>query len=360
MSCSVTDWTLHDQLSLLEAAERAGPAWAEVARLLPGPARSPAQLRSQFESVFVEGETDEPALSAVSFAAVTACGGAGWRDTAAQPWPVPTSRGGGAGGGAARQVGYCTARSEFTVEWDNSAERELCLMLGDWKPGPQTTKLELELGLVVAERYRRRLAGRARAHRAVRDGGLLGPGRHPAPLQGRLAGLERCRQLLPPHNWDILLAGLQLEEELRGRVRDLQAERREGLQIAGMAALRDRLAAVRRQQAGQLGGAGVRDWCGAVRPDPAPRFSRPLDISRLAGAERLAEEERELCTAARLPPATFLRVRGILEEQCAENSGLSLAQARQTAGIDVNKTRKIYDFLLSNGTIWSSRSSSVM
>ncbi len=71
----------------------------------------------------------------------------------------------------------------------------------------------------------------------------------------------------------------------------------------------------------------------------------------LPGAGRLTEEERELCSKSRVVPETYFEVRDAMVTECKENGGLRLADARPLAKMDVNKTRKIYDFLMARGDI---------
>jgi transcriptional adapter 2-alpha len=51
-------------------------------------------------------------------------------------------------------------------------------------------------------------------------------------------------------------------------------------------------------------------------------------------------------------PESYLEFQRILVAECKRNLGLKLAQARTLIKIDVNKTRKLYDFLLKEGFIW--------
>ena len=82
------------------------------------------------------------------------------------------------------------------------------------------------------------------------------------------------------------------------------------------------------------------------------RTAGPLDIVGLPGYEKLTEQERDLCSETRVLPEVFLDVKLILIEECNKGSGLRLADARPLVKIDVNKTRKLYDFLLKKELIY--------
>ena len=75
------------------------------------------------------------------------------------------------------------------------------------------------------------------------------------------------------------------------------------------------------------------------------------DISRLSGVERLSTEERELCQACRLHPEALLGYMAQLEGEGQRCGQLRLADARRLLKIDVNKTRKIFNYLLGKGRI---------
>jgi transcriptional adapter 2-alpha len=75
------------------------------------------------------------------------------------------------------------------------------------------------------------------------------------------------------------------------------------------------------------------------------------DISHLSGVERLSPEERELCQACRLHPEALLGYVTLLEGEWQRCGRLRLVDARRLLKIDVNKTRKIYNFLTSKGRI---------
>lgn len=60
----------------------------------------------------------------------------------------------------------------------------------------------------------------------------------------------------------------------------------------------------------------------------------------------------------RLVPGAYLEYKSALLNECNKQGGLRLAQARALIKIDVNKTRKIYDFLIREGHItkaWGSK-----
>lgn len=66
----------------------------------------------------------------------------------------------------------------------------------------------------------------------------------------------------------------------------------------------------------------------------------------------LDDEEKELCSVSRIVPETYLSFKTLMIQECLKLDGLKLLQARQLFKIDVNKTRKIYDHLMTKKLIW--------
>ena len=82
------------------------------------------------------------------------------------------------------------------------------------------------------------------------------------------------------------------------------------------------------------------------------RAAGPLDIVGLPSYEKLNEEERDVCSETRVFPEVFLEIKKTFVEECNKSNGLRLADARPLVKIDVNKTRKLYDFLLKKELIF--------
>ena len=60
----------------------------------------------------------------------------------------------------------------------------------------------------------------------------------------------------------------------------------------------------------------------------------------------------QLCCNARVVPDTYLSSKSLMINECIKRNGLRLLDARKLLKIDVNKTRKMYDYLILNGDIW--------
>lgn len=82
--------------------------------------------------------------------------------------------------------------------------------------------------------------------------------------------------------------------------------------------------------------------------------SRPLDVVGMPGYEKLLPKEQELCSKVRFVPQNYLEIKAMLIAENKKNGCVRLATARKMLKIDVNKTRKLYDFLAEEGYITKS------
>ena len=79
--------------------------------------------------------------------------------------------------------------------------------------------------------------------------------------------------------------------------------------------------------------------------------NNPLKIENYPDYDKLNEDEREFCRVSRIQPAVFLKVKTILITENQKSGQCTYSRARKIAGIDVNKTRVIHSFMISNKLI---------
>ncbi|XP_019861334.1 PREDICTED: transcriptional adapter 2-alpha-like [Amphimedon queenslandica] len=74
----------------------------------------------------------------------------------------------------------------------------------------------------------------------------------------------------------------------------------------------------------------------------------PLNITYSPGVEQLDHEEKQICSVHRILPDVYLHCKGVMIAESRKCGGkLRLMDARKLCRIDVNKTRKIYNHLVS-------------
>lgn len=373
LSVLTCDWTASQELQLLDSVLHYGFGnWAEIAKYVNG--KNEAECKEHFEENYVDGEgemtswlnqNDRPG------------GGTGraiptFAPLDDPPRPVP-------GSNAQRDLAnYNPARADFGQEMDDKAEVDVA------KVSEDVLAMEVEGGddlipqleWTVLEIYNSRLKQRNKRKRLIREHSLLHRGKlamaakrytHLADSGWNYEKFLPFSQLLCAWDLDYLLESLSHEASLRRRTLRLQKLRGAGLRLLASAAIYSKLCSVREENSKQLSQGNVREWItsrgstqfvrdaslGMVVPTTTARARVPLDIVGLPGYEKTTESERAICSELRVLPATFLEIKQVLVVECGRMGGLRLADARPLVKIDVNKTRKIYDFLVTQGLIWT-------
>lgn len=307
-------------------------------------------------------------------------------------------------------AGYNAARADFDSEFDNQFELHLNgieandemyklvesveddsptsalaqQVFGSKPPdfigNEEEDSLAASLSVAALEVYRSKLKARHRRKRVIKEYGLLNkakamslPSRYPHLNATKYESLYKygSRLIQCSIDFDFILEGLHHEMMLRQQILHLQEYRTNGL---------TRLAAINVFH-GQKGGREqqlrhlsmltetIQDWEAATNapnkniitfyedkdlPDrlipttlgATRRSVAPLDIVGLPAYDKLTQEERDLCTEQRVYPEVFVEIKTLMEQECAKHDGLRLADIRPLVKIDVNKTRKIYDYFL--------------
>uniref|UniRef100_A0A4W5M9F3 Transcriptional adapter n=1 Tax=Hucho hucho TaxID=62062 RepID=A0A4W5M9F3_9TELE len=255
-------------------------------------------------------------------------------------------------------AGYMPARADFMEEFDNYAEWDLKdidfvdddsdILHGELKV---YVSRPLCFCLPVLER------------------------RYPKEVQDLYDAMRRFARVVGPIEHDKFIESHALEFELRREIGRLQEYRRAGIQSFCSAKVYERVKHVREDERRKRtmlvdvlqyiqDGRACQQWLSkqaAIDAGITPvvttittsgrRSAPPLNLTGLPGTEKLNDREKELCQVVRLVPGAYLEYKQALLNECRRQGGLRLAQARALIKIDVNKTRKIYDFLIKEGYI---------
>ncbi len=284
-------------------------------------------------------------------------------------------------------AGYNAARGDFDWESDNLAEMELNgieantdLLDISEENGDSDAHLMAALSTKALEIYNQRLKRRLKRKKLVKEYGLLNkardlglPRKHFPVMQAsggaKYQHLFKLGKLLCALDMDFLLHGLESELEIRQQILRLQEYRSSGLKHLLAAAFYTRLKSDREKDLIERPKETILDYVRSAKTrvrhmqaNPlmtmtTRRSAGPLDIVGLPSYEKLAEDERDVCSEARVFPEVFLDIKKILVEECGKSCGLRLADARPLVKIDVNKTRKLYDFLLKKELIYPPKNS---
>lgn len=271
-------------------------------------------------------------------------------------------------------AGYNAARSDFEVNFDNHAESLVAdLEYDEFQPEDDEYALGRALQTAMVQAYNNRLKERMRRRRIVRDHGLIifrktltWTQRYENTITRSLAEkLLIFMQLVDGMDFDFLMEGLHRAGVMKNRIIRLLEFRGNGLRRFHSVPMFQKLNKLRQEnerERKQYMSNPEYSWrsllpdsfagCNSPIPKSLLRKSAPpLTVEGLPGYEKLSAEERELCSVARVVPESYLDFKQLLITESKKNGYLRLAQARSLLKIDVNKTRKIYDFLIEKGYI---------
>lgn len=157
--------------------------------------------------------------------------------------------------------------------------------------------------------------------------------------------LIRYLHLLKPLAFDLLISNLKQEYELLTRIHKLIEYRKNGLTKMAQINIYEELNAKREEffKNKPSGSSTLK-----LIENSKPR----MNVSNLPGFLKLDDDERELCALIKMLPESYLKFKKLLINECEKSKGINLKTARSLVKIDVNKTRKIYNLLLSKTIIW--------
>ncbi|KAG1673497.1 Transcriptional adapter 2-alpha [Nymphon striatum] len=272
-------------------------------------------------------------------------------------------------------AGYMPARGDFAHEYDNYAEWEVCEM----EILPDEDELNKELKYTLLDIHQSRLRERERRHRVIRNHGLISMIKQFSVWHRYedTIGKMNMQKLAPfsqfflsATEYEIYVESVHAAKKLISEIQKLTDYRKNGIAKLHNCGLYNTLkkSRVRRKPNQKY----LDNVLLHVKPDNtlafleksshvreitstrgfAPRRqSMPLDIVGLPFYEKLDDKEKELCSVARIAPKAYFEFRALLEKEYKKYGSLKLAQARSLISIDVNKTRKLYDFLISEEII---------
>ncbi|XP_071448240.1 transcriptional adapter 2-alpha-like [Hetaerina americana] len=373
-------WTAAEELDLLDALLKFGPNdWVNVSKSM-GSMRSPKEIKEHYLRAY---QNDHHFRINPPYIAYRA-------NLHDPPRFTSTSILYGA------FSGYNAPRGDFQTDYDNDAEHILTSLDPKFMHEPvqgwssEEWRLGRELVFAVVDNYNKRLIKRKWCHEIIKEHGLIHPQKNflwlrrydDSNLQwGNRVGdrqflschgmnsqlvktLTKLTRFLSGLEMDKLLEGMKLEADLRASLNELYELRRNGLTNFHVSSVykkychrREEFLKERRKYLlnpfsnwkNACDGRAAKFPCLVNQSRrPAP----PLNISKLPGCNKLSAKERELCSVARLVPNSFIEFKNILVAACIKEGGLRLLQARSLIKIDVNKTRKLYDFLIEEGAIY--------
>ncbi|KAF9651447.1 SWIRM-domain-containing protein [Thelephora ganbajun] len=373
-----------------KVAPTSAPAVHEIATFLPGRLEFEHELDNEAEDLVKDLE----------FGIVTQYGGDSipFDDTAPPPPPneksdsaIPSSDSvfdsinrsqnvinGGINGHTALVNGTTShQKSEPTIDKsaddDEDAEAEENMM-----PPPIETDDSIAFKLTLLDVYASRVEKRHENKAIMLERGLLeykkmqaADKKRPKEEKDIVHRLRPFAKLQSAADYEVFCADIVYEATLRKRIQELQMYRRLGLRSAGdiekydadlakraharATVARDWYTSERIQRNGSARQSSVTDPRGSEGPEPTPKpggqtNAAPLNLANSPMLHLLRPDEQALCSSLRILPKPYLVIKETLVREYARRGGkLRRREARDLVKIDVNKTSRVWDFLVQTG-----------
>ncbi|XP_053615968.1 transcriptional adapter 2A [Plodia interpunctella] len=270
-------------------------------------------------------------------------------------------------------AGYNAHRSEFELSYDHNAESLFNIEDSYSDEDEEDEAMMDSLKIALVNSLNNRLRERQRRYKIIQNHGLIMPNKLASWLQRFEVTItrQRCEKLLSfmqfmtGMQYDAFMEGLNLESELMQRILRLCEYRKNGIKTLYAARLYKQLKKENDLQIKEL------KFCTTIMQkkfdstspiknrldklstcrNKMKRTSMPLEIIDLPGFHLLSDSEKALCSSLRLVPVNYLEIKDQLVSENNKLGFLRLLDARRIVKIDVNKTRKIYDYLITEGFV---------
>ncbi|CAG9796844.1 unnamed protein product [Diatraea saccharalis] len=270
-------------------------------------------------------------------------------------------------------AGYNAHRSEFELSYDHNAESIFNIEDNYSDSDNDDNECMDSLKIALVNSLNTRLKERQRRYKIIQNHGLIILSKFSSWLQNFDSTLTRPKyerlttfmQFMTGMQFDAFMEGLNLEYELIQKFSQLCEYRRNGIRTVIAGRLHKQLKKdhhlmlKEQQQASQIMINKFYNQSPVKYRVPflnkfnqikkVKRTCMPLDIVDLPGFHLLSDSEKGLCSNLRLVPTNYIEIKEQLILENNKMGFLRLLDARRIVKIDVNKTRKIYDHLVSEG-----------
>ncbi|WVN85796.1 uncharacterized protein L203_100947 [Cryptococcus depauperatus CBS 7841] len=245
---------------------------------------------------------------------------------------------------------------------------------------------ELEVKLSMMDIYFSKLDNREDAKELIFDRGLT-EYRTIQTQEKKLSKEDRellqrykpLAKIQTAEDFELFIDGLMYEQALRRRIAELQEYRRMGVTTAAEAEVYDNVKLTRAMDGslskssetlstGARINAGQHRFLHGAMGTPPPEKNRehtprappaagrkppqPLNLANSASLDLLSSEEQSLCSILRVLPKPYLTIKELYIRENERRKGLLRRRdARKMLNIDVNKSGRIFDFMVQNGML---------
>ncbi|XP_077995715.1 transcriptional adapter 2-alpha-like [Glandiceps talaboti] len=363
-------WTAKEEMALLDAVSDCGLGnWGDVANQVQSKSRE--ECEQHYQNVYIRNPKPPlpiyPKHEMVAKEKPILC-----KLSDDPPRPAKDSQ------KANEMAGYMCARGDFNEEFDNYAEWDV----KDLYFADDDDALLQALKTGAVQIFYARVRERHRRKKILKNYGLINlwkqqmlERKHSKYIRTLFEKMRPFMRLQPPETHDKMIEGFIYEYDLQKEIKRLKEFTENGITSFRGARLFEKLKSRREEQKTRrnmltdvLGYVEDQNACQqwlqrqalletgqmqlpSVFPTIGRRSAPPLDLHNFPMYEKLNDAEREMCAHVRIIPEAYFEYKRILMSEFTKQGFLRLKQARNLIKIDVNKTRKLYDFLVKQGAI---------
>ncbi|KAL7299249.1 hypothetical protein TKK_0007840 [Trichogramma kaykai] len=262
-------------------------------------------------------------------------------------------------------AGYNPVRSDFEINFDNHAE----MILNNLSARNNLTNdkcLNERIHLAMIEIYNRRLKSRKEREQIIKNHGLISIkkknmcfDRYSSFIDKQLVKrLHIFSQFFNGINYDSLMETFYRIGELKQKMHTLFKYRSIGVKSLDEIYVYTEVSKIKNSSSKILS-----QYTNASELKNVQKFSlasvpkkrqtqQPINLyPNMPGYEKLSEKEKELCAILRLVPKSFIDHKHLLITEYNKFGKVTLSQARHLLKIDVNKTKKIFEYFSKEGWI---------
>lgn len=370
------EWLASEELLLLESIDIFGFGnWDDIAEHVAS--KTPDQCKEHYQGTYIDSATAPIPDLTKKFEHSEV-------ERTVEKIKMPSSKGKGRSKPMPSQpvnhdlAGFMPKRGEFEVEYENDAEQILVGREFEADDCPTERQIKMELFHI----YNQKLDFRSKMREFALTHQLIDLKKRQQKERRRSKETKevykRCRALMQlgsTQEYDDFVKGLIAEQTIRKKIRLTQEYRKKGIRSLGeiesyeQSMRREKESLMKKERrensiylyperSRERGSKWLnrdRDSLGDLAFDlndrPRRKTGTPLDISHSPGVEILSAKERELCSSIRLFPNQYTVIKETLIKEFSKRGELKKSAARQLVKIDVNKTGKLFDFLVESGWI---------
>lgn len=272
--------------------------------------------------------------------------------------------------GLAASIGYTPLRGDFDKEYDDGFEQ----IISDIEFLDSDTPEEMDVKLRVLRLYNETLRERQRRKAFILERNLLSSKDHKRPKVEReiVRNFNVFSRYHSKEDHEQFINGILAEYRIRQRIQKLQAYRLLGLKTLadcdryeletkktemqealkrskGDSVIGSKHSFTPASRSLSRRGSALVDVSQHEKEHALKEKLSEFDISKMEQYQELSTVERQVCVKMQLSPLQYFAIRDSILKECVARGVINVEGGQQLLNIDINKTKKLFDFFVSEG-----------